>query len=626
MAPESVASPGTTKLDQHSYGPHRHRFRDPYDRASVHVLSASDVAAVRDGRRLLADVSLGVSTDDRIGVIGRNGAGKSTLLRILAGVVEPDGGRVVHNTEARVATLGQQPDHDERATALETALATWRTTARAHEARATLDRLGIDPQRRLGELSGGQRRRVALAATLLRPADLLVLDEPTNHLDVGTIDWLEGRLRHHGGALLMVTHDRYLLERVTTHMLELERRPGRDPEGRIFRHEGSYSDVLEARRQRRERREREARRRRNRLRKEIAWLRRDPKARTSKPQFRVEQAERLMAETDSRERIQLNLGTGRRRLGSHVLDVEGVTKHFGDDTVLDGVEWHVGPGDRVGLVGPNGSGKTTLLQIVAGRMAPDQGSVTLGQTVLVGLYEQEARSAPSGTSVLDTVRDIAPHIPLASGETLSAARLCERFGFEGGLQQRPVDRLSGGERRRLALLHTLVRAPNLLILDEPTNDLDLDTLSVLEDHLDGFAGTLIVASHDRYLLDRLTDEVYGLVDGTLSQHLDWADYRAARAAGGLRRSAAPAEDRREDGPSPSAAANRRRQAARRELASLERRIEELEEAAGALRTELAGVGTDFERAARLEDKRAAVEAERERLEDRWLELSVRLEG
>jgi ABC transport system ATP-binding/permease protein len=574
----------------------------------VHLVSVDRVTASVEGRTLFADASFGLTSDDRVGVIGPNGSGKTTLLRIVAGDREPDEGEVVPRSGLRIAWLPQDPAMGDE-TALEFVLG-GDHTARAHEAEALLDRVGVDPAQRASRMSGGQRRRTALARTLLAPSDLLILDEPTNHLDVDTIDWLEDELRRRASGLLLVTHDRYVLERLTNRMLDLA-------EGRVLWHEGSYSTLLEARAERAAARDRSTARARNLLRKEVAWLRRGPKARSSKPRFRVEQVEvlREAAATDLDARP-LELGTGRRRLGNDVLDLREVTMRRGDHLVLDGVDLAIGPGERVGIVGPNGAGKTTLLHLLAGRLAPDAGEVRRGATVELGLYEQEAIAGGEDT-VLDSVLAIAPHVPLATGETLPAHRLAERFGFDGQLQRTPIPLLSGGERRRVALLHLLVAAPNVLLLDEPTNDLDLDTLTVLEDHLDGFTGTLVVASHDRYVLDRLTDRTVAVEHGELTEHLDWERYRESRlAAPGTRPAAAG------DATSGTAADNRAKQAARKQARQVEQRLDKLGRRRHELHEAMIEAATDAEQLRDLQAELSALEREVAELEDRWLHLAV----
>jgi ABC transport system ATP-binding/permease protein len=574
----------------------------------VHLVSVDRVTASVEGRTLFADASFGLTSDDRVGVIGPNGSGKTTLLRIVAGDREPDAGEVVPRTGLRIGWLRQDPPLGD-ATAMEVVLG-GDHSAREHEAEALLDRVGVDPAQPASRMSGGQRRRVALARTLLAPSDLLILDEPTNHLDVDTIDWLEGELGRRASGLLLVTHDRYVLERLTNRMLDLA-------DERVYWHDGSYSSLLEARTERAASRERSTARARNLLRKEVAWLRRGPKARSSKPRFRVEQVEvlREAAATGDEDRP-LELGTGRRRLGNDVLDLREVSIRRGDHLVLDRVDLAIGPGERVGIVGPNGAGKTTLLHLLAGLLTPDAGEVRRGTTVELALYEQEAVASGDET-VLDSVLAIAAHVPLANGETLPAHRLAERFGFDGQLQRTPISLLSGGERRRVALLHLLVAAPNVLLLDEPTNDLDLDTLTVLEDHLDGFTGTIIVASHDRYVLDRLTDRTVAVEHGGLTDHLDWERYREARLASARSRPAggSPSTSR-------SAAENKAKQAARKQARQVEQRLDKLSRRRDELHTAMIEAATDAQRLRELQHELSTVEEEVADLEDRWLELAV----
>jgi ABC transport system ATP-binding/permease protein len=584
----------------------------------VHLVSVDRVTASVEGRTLFADASFGLTSDDRVGLVGPNGSGKTTLLRIVAGDRRPDAGEVVARNGLRIGWLPQDPAMGE-APALEVAL-DGDPLARHDEAEALLHRVGVDPAHPVSRMSGGQRRRVALARTLLAPSDLLILDEPTNHLDVDTIDWLEEELRRRACGLLLVTHDRYVLERLANRMLDLAPPPPGSPAdvvgAQVVWHDGTYSSLLEARAERAAARERATARARNLLTKEVAWLRRGPKARTSKPRFRVEQVEALRSaaagDPDARP---LELGTGRRRLGNDVLDLRGVSVRRGDHQVLDEVDLSIGPGERVAIVGPNGAGKTTLLHLLEGRLTPDSGEVRRGSTVQLALYEQEA-AATGDDTVLDSVLAVAPHVPLANGETLPAHRLAERFGFDGQLQRTPIPLLSGGERRRVALLHLLIAAPNVLLLDEPTNDLDLDTLTVLEDHLDGFTGTLIVASHDRYVLDRLTDRTIAVERGRLTEHLDWERYREARQAASARASApSPAT-------STSASDNRARQAARKQARQLERRLDKLTGRRTELHDAMVVAATDAERLRELQAELRDVEDELAEVEDRWLELAV----
>ena len=584
--------------------------------AAMHLLSVDSVTASVEGRTLFADASFGLTSDDRVGVVGPNGSGKTTLLRIVAGDRAPDAGSVVARNGLRIGWLAQEPNlADQRA--IDVVLA-GDPAAGTHEAERLLSIVGIDPDQSTARMSGGQRRRVAVAQTLLAPSDLLILDEPTNHLDVDTIDWLEDELRRRSSGLLLVTHDRYVLERLANRMVDLA-------EERVYWHDGAYSSLLEARAERAASRERSTARARNLLRKEVAWLRRGPKARSSKPKFRIEQVEVIgEAAAGDPESKPLELGTGRTRLGNDVLDLREVSVTRGNHAVLDHVDLAIGPGERVGIVGPNGSGKTTLLHTLTGQLPPDKGEVRVGTTVEMALYEQDVRAgdAPgqADRTVLDTILDIATHVPLANGETLPAHRLAERFGFDGQLQRTPLSLLSGGERRRVALLHLLVAAPNVLVLDEPTNDLDLDTLTVLEDHLDGFTGTLIVASHDRYVLDRLTDRIVAVEDGRLTEHLDWQSYREAHLAG--RRAVAARGAAMSGATTASAEDNKARQAARKEARRLEQQVARLGDRRDRLHTDMIDAATDVARLSALQAELRGVEAELADAEDRWLELTV----
>ncbi|MGH8902181.1 MAG: ABC-F family ATP-binding cassette domain-containing protein [Egibacteraceae bacterium] len=551
-------------------------------------------------------VSLGIDDGERIGVVGRNGSGKSTLLRIVAGVEEPDGGRVVHANMLRVAYLAQEPELDLALTVREAAGA-------SREAEAMLDRLGLrDLERRIDELSGGQRKRVALARCLVQDAGLdpvggevglLVLDEPTNHLDLGAVVWLEGVLRARRGALLLVTHDRYVLDRLATRIVEVRR-------GSLHAHQGSYGSYLEARTARADQVEAAERRRQSRLRAELEWLRRAPKARTSKSRLRVENARALAARTPEVPEAEIVLDLPSRRLGTRVCDLSGVGKRFGDRWVLRGVDHQLAPEARVGLVGPNGAGKTTLLRLMASRLEPDEGKVRLGDTVAVGWYGQTLEPMPVRQRVFDVV----------AGEVrqVSAGLLLERFGFDPEAQRAWVGELSGGERRRLELLRVLAGAPNLLLLDEPTNDLDLDTLGQLEAYLDSWPGACVVATHDRYFLDRVCRDVYSIEpDGNLRHHPGgWAAYaelverraRAVRPARPVR--VAPSRPRQ----------TRLSYRERQELGQLDARLPMLHARKAELETELE-YAAGYEAARRIGEALAQTFEEIDQAETRWLELS-----
>jgi ATP-binding cassette subfamily F protein uup len=468
-----------------------------------------------------------------------------------------------------------------------------------------LSAVGLDAD--LARLSGGERRRVALAAALVQQADLLVLDEPTNHLDIEGITWLAEHLRARRGALLVVTHDRWFLDAVCERMWEIG-------DGAVRPFDGGYAAYVLARAERARQADAAEARRQNLLRKELAWLRRGPPARTSKPQFRIDAAEALIADVPvARRSVELR-ALAQRRLGRTVVDVEDVTMTLGERTLLDHVTWHVGPGDRIGVIGVNGSGKTHLLRLLAQEIAPTSGTVKVGQTVHTAHLSQEIRELPDHLRVIEAVTDVRSTAELG-GVELSAGQLAERFGFANERQWTPVGDLSGGERRRLQLLRLLLTQPNLLLLDEPTNDLDTDTLAELEDLLDSWAGTIVVVSHDRYLLERVCDTTVALLgDGSLAALPGGVDeYLQRRAAGATKAASAAADDRRE-----------RRgdtRAARKELTRLERRVATLQKREITLHDQLAAAATDYSQVAELDAELRSVVAEREAAEEAWLVLA-----
>jgi ATP-binding cassette subfamily F protein uup len=560
---------------------------------------------------VLDGVSLGIGDGERIGVVGRNGGGKTTLLRLVVGADTPGSGRVTRTGGLHIAEVDQRGDLPADTTVRSYVVG----DAAEHEwagdaaVRAVLNGLGVAAvglDATLGRLSGGERRRVALAAALVQRADLLVLDEPTNHLDVEGITWLAGYLRDRRGALLVVTHDRWFLDEVAQQTWEVG-------DGGVRQFDGGYAAYVLARAERARQQDAAEARRQNLLRKELAWLRRGPPARTSKPRFRIEAAEVLIADVPQPRRAVELRALAQRRLGRTVVDLEDVTLRVGDRTLLDRVTWQVGPGDRIGVIGANGSGKTHLLRLLAGELTPTAGSVRTGPTVHVAHLSQEVRELPGELRVLEAVAEVRTTAELG-GVELSAGQLAERFGFGNERQWTPVADLSGGERRRLQLLRLLLTQPNLLLLDEPTNDLDTDTLAALEDLLDGWAGTLVVVSHDRYLLERVCDTTVALLgDGSLPALPGGVDEYLARRAGVVAADAAAADDRRE-----------RRgdtRAVRKELTRLERRVESLRKRAAELHDELVTHATDYARVAELDAELRRVDADRDAAEDAWLTLA-----
>lgn len=576
------------------------------------LISLVDVSKAYPERRILSHVSLAVEDGDRLGIIGVNGAGKSTLLGILAGEIEADEGSVVPAAGTRVAYLRQNPAFEPDSTIGSTIVG-------AHQGTALLDRLGVrDLDLPLGELSGGQLRRVWLAAAMAIESEVLVLDEPTNHLDTDAIDWLEDELDRRPGAVVLVTHDRYLLDRITNRVVEVE-------DGTVFSHRGGYHSYVEARASREAQELGLARKRANLARIELDWLNRRPKARSTKAKARVDRAVALLDAPPPRRPRLLEFEFPSARLGSKVVDLDDATVRFSDRPVLRSVTWRLAPGARIGLVGPNGAGKTTLLRLLGGRLLPDEGSVTIGETVRPGWFDQQPRPLPAATRILDVTLDEATRTRLATGLEVSASQLLQRFGFPTAQHSATVGDLSGGERRRFELMLVLASAPNLLLLDEPTNDLDLDTLGALEAFLDEWPGVTVIASHDRYLLDRSCRELVSIEpDGSLRHHPGgYTAYAAHRRAIRARDQTRPAA------PAPKLAARpasaRPDQALRRELVRLEAEMSRLNTAIDGLTGRMEG-SADWEEVAALAVELDALRTALAHVEHRWLEASELLDS
>ena len=592
---------------------------------------------------LLDAVSLGVGEGDRVGVVGRNGGGKSTLLGVLTRSVPPDSGRVTHTGGLRVAAVGQTDDLDPSATARALVVGhgpahEWAADARVRDVLEGLfgDRSALDAvlDRPVGPMSGGERRRVALARALVGDHDLLVLDEPTNHLDVEGIDWLARHLSARREAVVVVTHDRWFLDAVCTSTWEVTG-------GAVQAYEGGYAAYVLARAERDRLQSAVDARRANLVRKELAWLRRGPPARTSKPRFRIDAANALIAaEPPARDSVELVRFAG-SRLGKRVYDVEDATVEVGGRVLLDHLTWQLGPGDRVGVAGVNGSGKTSLLRLLTGELRPTAGRVVTGLTVRPAYLSQAVTELDPALRVLEAVEQVKQVVDLGKGRTATASQLCERFGFAGAAQWTPVADLSGGERRRLQLLRLLMDEPNVLLLDEPTNDLDIDTLTALEDLLDGWPGTLLVVSHDRYFLERVCDRTVALlgdgrlrdlpggVDEYLARRREVVADAAAVAAGAASAasSAASAAGSSAASTAPTGAGDATRlRADRKELARLDRSLDRLRRQEQRLHDDLAAAATDHERVLALDTELRTLTAEREALEEQWLEVAERVDG
>jgi len=597
--------------------------------SAPNLVNLETVSKAYPDQVVLDAVSLGIAASQRVGVVGRNGDGKSTLLRLIARFDEPDSGRVVHTGGTRVAVLGQTDSLDDASTVRDQLFGDadaheWASDARVREILTGLFG-GLDApvlpdglDSRIGTLSGGERRRVDLARVLSDDADLLLMDEPTNHLDIEGIFWLARYLGASRAAIIVVTHDRWFLDEICDRIWDVQR-------GDVYEYEGGYSAYVLARAER-ERQESVAEgKRQNLMRKELAWLRRGAKARTSKSKFRIDAANELIAnEPPPRDTVELvSFATG--RLGKTVFEAEGVTVRAGDKTLLEDLDWILGPGKRIGLLGVNGAGKTSLLRTLAEAIdekQPAAGRVKVGRTVKLAWLTQHMEDLDGSWRVLEAIELVAKRVQFGKKE-MTAGQLAERLGFIGGKQRTFVRDLSGGQRRRLQVARLLMAEPNVLFLDEPTNDLDIETLTQLEDLLDDWAGTMVVVSHDRYFTERVADETWALLGDRRLRMLprgveEYLDRRA-----GVVKAAAAAPQAKGAGvpnaaPQSSAAADR---ATQKELSKLERRLEKVESKIKGNHADMAAAATDSAKLAELQDQLSALESERDEIEERWMELA-----
>lgn len=472
------------------------------------LLTLDQITKSYTEKKLLNQISFTLNEGDKVGVIGINGTGKSTLLKIVAGIEQPDQGKVVKSNSVRIGYLPQNPVFTPGNTVLEQVLdgISNQLDTKEYEAKAMLQKLGIaDDTQLVDELSGGQKKRVAIAAALLHPCEVLVMDEPTNHLDHKMVTWLEEYLKKYRGALLMVTHDRYFLDRVTNQILEIDR-------GAIYQYETNYSGFVQRKAEREEMEAASERKRRSLLKKELAWMQQGPKARGTKSRYRIERYEELSSQQGNLPEQQLELNSLASRLGKKIVELENISKSYDGQLYINQFSYNLLRNSRIGIVGPNGCGKSTLLKIICGKIQPDSGIVHIGETVKFGYFSQECDEMDLSMRVIDYIKEVAERIQTPDG-VLTASQLLEKFLFPGDLQWNTIGRLSGGERRRLFLCRILMNAPNVLLLDEPTNDLDIQTMVVLEDYLECFDGAVIAVSHDRYFLDKMADFIFAYQPG-----------------------------------------------------------------------------------------------------------------
>lgn len=586
------------------------------------ILNLEHISKNLGGRVILDGASASIEAGEKVGIIGINGTGKSTLLSLIAGSMEPDEGEIICQKGLRIAALVQNPVFDMDKTLLENVTEMisgkqqhWDTRG---EVRSNLLKFGIsDPDVSPAHLSGGQKKRAALVAAMLTPSDVLILDEPTNHLDLQMIEELQKFLAAYKGTLLMVTHDRYFLDEVTNVILEIDR-------GKLYRYEEDYEGYMELRQQRLDYAVAAERKMATLYRKDLAWMMRGARARSTKQKAHIARFEALRDREKIQEERQVEIESLPSRIGGKTIELEQISKRYGEKVLYRDFTYHFRKTDRIGIIGPNGCGKSTLVKTILGILEPDEGSVTIGQTLQFGYFSQENEQLDESARVIDYIRNTAEYIRTADG-LVSASEMCDRFLFDPKLQYAPIGKLSGGEKRRLYLLRVLMENPNVLILDEPTNDLDISTLQVLEDYLDRFAGILIVVSHDRYFLDRVVTRIFAFEeDGTLWQSDGgYAEYQEHLLAAG--KVAARTKDLRESGKPASAAGNTSHKAKlsykdQREYDTIEAEIDKLQADSDALAAQISLAATDYEKLRKLTEDKEALDARIEERMERYMEL------
>ena len=624
----------------------------------MNLITLENISKSYSEKKLLEDISLGINDKEKIGLIGVNGTGKSTLLKIIAGAQIPDDGTITKANKVRIEYLPQNPYYDENATVLEQvfkgtceemkiigdyqdvldkinksydeklndrllklqekmdALNLWDLES---SAKTVLTKLGIkDFNQKVKELSGGQRKRVSLASALITPCELLILDEPTNHLDNDTIDWLETYLNSFKGSILMITHDRYFLDRVTNRILELDK-------GILYSYEGNYSIFLEKKMNRLQLAESMEAKRQNLLRKELAWVRRGAKARTTKQKARLQRFDELSNKNDYTPEDKLEISVGSSRLGKKIIEIENLSKSFDGRTFIDNLDYTLARTDRIGIVGRNGLGKSTLIRLLNGELKPDSGTISIGETVKIGCFNQDTSKMHPEMRAIDYIKEESDYITTADGHKITASQMCEKFLFNGTLQYTHIKNLSGGEKRRLQLLRVLMMAPNVLLLDEPTNDLDIDTLSRLEDYLDDFNGVLICVSHDRYFLDRVCNKIFayegrGKINIYTGNYSDYLDYREQENIEfeefedkvKEEKPKAPKKEKPKAKNKPKFSYNEQR-----EFDTIDEDIEKLEDKIASLEEDTSKYATDFTKLQEIMDEKTKLENELQVKYERW---------
>ena len=598
----------------------------------MNILNVENVSKTYMSKPVLSGITVGISDTDKIGVVGTNGTGKSTLLSIVAGVEHPDSGKVVVGNDIRISYLPQNPVFDENKTLLEN-ITEKIYAGEGHwdkmgEIKANLAKFGMDdPECDPSVLSGGQKKRAALVAAIMTPADLLILDEPTNHLDSEMIEWLEEYLQHYRGAILMVTHDRYFLDEVTDQILEIDK-------GNTYRYESNYSGFLELKQQRLDYEQAAERKAATLYKKDLAWMIRGARARSTKQKAHIQRFEALKDRQRPEEERQVQLSSIPTRMGNKTIILENLSKSYGDRTLFKDFSYTFQKLDRIGIIGPNGCGKSTLLKCILGEIKPDTGTTIIGQTIKIGYFGQENEALDEKSRVLDYIKETAEYIETVDG-LVSATVMCERFLFTPDMQYAPISKLSGGEKRRLYLLRVLMEQPNVIVLDEPTNDLDIQTLRILEDYLDGFPGIIITVSHDRYFLDRVVTRVFAFEpDGTLFQseggYSDYVEHKKENGVFTENSAGSAAKGKTGSDNADKNASKGKYRAPRektklsykeqREYESIEAEIDALTEKSEELEKQIIEAATDFPNLMKYTKEKESVDAEIEQKMERFIEL------